>query len=85
MKRFGFADYWFTNYKANYVAEDVFYLFEKERKVSTIVLFESTWPSFKEFTFKTSKQVAVHTINDKNKIDYLVENGVDLIYTDFAY
>lgn len=82
LQNFGFAEFWFTNYKSQYPASFVNKYFSDKQNVTTIVLNYPTWVLFKSFGYDTSKNIAVHTLNNQEDIDFVSNRGVDYIYID---
>lgn len=83
MQQFDFDEYWFTNYKAYYLPSEIVKHFEDKQNVTTYVMPPLLWNIFASSLVKTNKNIAVHTINDKNVIRFLNNKGVDIIYCDF--
>lgn len=79
---FNFAEYWFTNYKAEYSISKINEYFEDKENVTTIVLYYNTWMLYRSFGFNTKKEVAVHTLSKQIDIDFVSKRGVDIIYID---
>lgn len=82
MNELNFDEYWFTNYKANYLPEKINECFNKCENVTTIVLYERIWKIYRGVDFNPNKKIAVHTVNDKKYINFLKNRGVDYIYCD---
>lgn len=82
LQSFNFAEYWFTNYKANYSISKINNLFEDKENVTTIVLYYNTWMLYRSFGFNSNKQIAVHTLSKQKDIDFVSNRGVDIIFID---
>lgn len=82
MNELNFGEYWFTNYKANYLPEKINSYFNDCENVSTIVLSELFWKIYRGVDFNPDKKIAVHTVNDNNYIKFLQNRGVDYIFCD---
>ena len=76
------GEFWFTNYKANYLPNYINSYFSDKPRVTTIVLNLSTWILFKSYNWSTSKQVAVHTINDETNFNFIKNRNVNYIFMD---
>lgn len=82
MNEFNFKEYWFTNYKANYLPKKIVGYFDDCENVTTIVLNELFWKLYRGVDFNPNKKIAVHTVNDKNYINFLKNRGVDYVFCD---
>lgn len=78
-----FAEYWFTNYKANYLPHQVKKYFEDKDNLSTYVMTPTVWHTFMTLGFSTNKKLAIHTINIYEFEKFLTFRGVDYIYRDY--
>ena len=81
-KLYNFVEYWFTNYKACYSAQDLM-IFEDIENITTLVLYYDEWLNFDVGGLQTNKNIAVYTVNDKSKWKVLEAGGVEYIFIDF--
>lgn len=83
MKELDFQEYWFTNYKSNYLPHQINKYFDKCEDVTTIVMNRVLWKVYRGLDFKPNKKIAVHTVNNDEYINFLQNHGVDYIYCDY--
>lgn len=83
-REFDFREYWYTNYISYYTPEQLKY-FEDKPDVTTMVIgyYEQLYIEFVNNNYKTSKKVAIYTVNNKETWNYFGTLGVDYIYIDF--
>lgn len=82
--KLNFEEYWFTNYKVQYMPNKILEYFSECENVTTIVLYDHCWKIFQSLNFCTDKKLAVHTVNDKTYINFLKNRGIDYIYCDYV-
>ena len=79
-----FKEYWFSNYKTLYTAEEIKY-FEQRENVTTLVINYNNklCTNYLNGTFNTTKKFAVYTINDKTIWQTLENKNIDYVFIDF--
>ncbi len=77
-----FKEFWYSNYKSVLTLTEILEYFEDKEDVTTLVLSTSNWEAMSPYLYKTSKKIAVFTVNDEKTKYYYKYNGVNYIYTD---
>lgn len=76
--------FWFTNYKACYSPYEIYKYFYDKEDVETIVIKYTLWFQYSTCPLLKNKNLAIHTVNGEDTINYYSSRGVNYIFVDFC-